>query len=1132
MGTIRSNPLTWKTFATGADNEQSANATLRLAGAALAAAGVLPASGQIASQQGEPVLEEVIVTGSRIARDANLAGALPIQSITAGDIRASGEFALAEIVNDIPALLQSVTAEQSIDSGSHGANILNLRGLGSERTLVLVDGRRHVGGLRGTSSVDIGSIPMPLVERVEVLTGGASAVHGADAVTGVVNFILREDYEGLEIDVHHGLSEHGDGEQSAVSAVWGRNFPNHRANVTVAVDLRRDNGLRISERADGPSIGSARDWVNPDLRFQQGDIGSDTPNFERYYDYANTGLMNYGLPIPSADQFISDYADAFGIEPELAAPEIALIDRAAAAPRRAVLPRRTFPITSGYGYIVPGNPFTGAGFDPLVDIDLDDNGNPDCLDSFTGYNSVFGAASRGAVGGCWNVNADGSYRPVKDGLVASDFQGFGGDSFHSIRNARRDIVLPDEKAAFNIMGNVELNDRARLFGELKYVTQQTDTDIRPNSFWDLLFGAADNPFIPEFLQGVAEAAGGVAITVDPVFFDSRSRTGRDTWRIVGGIEGEFANGWNHESSVNLGRYTQETDRTGQVIVDRFFAAIDAVEDPATGLPACRADVDPNAPAMNTAFRIPAYQAGYFSFAPGAGDCVPLNIWAGQPGVSPAAAAWVTTPERNDFAIGQFVLATTVTGDTAGYLELPGGPAAFAFGGEYRREEAVARYDAWQRGVIPAGSPFPAGTLLSEVSDNRSLTFRPQLGIGNEVGEYDTWDAFIEVSLPLLSDAPFARELTADLAGRRSDYSTIGGTGSWKTSLVWAPIGDLAFRGSVSRAVRAPNVTELFGPEIGSSFRPVDPCDAAQINALLAEDPALGANFLRNCVADLTSFGLDPFDADGNYNFADPLSASFGGIAGGNRNLREETADTVTYGLVFQPEFLGGFSLTVDYWNIEIEDAIESVTGQNIVDGCYQGTSLNANFCNLFTRNTDPASAQFGGFNFLRTVDINFAKLRTRGVDFSAGYDFDLGAHSFSLAAMGTTVAELDFFTNPADHNDVNPELGESRRPELAGNIHLRWRRGDLSVAWRAHYLDEMLLRFLEIETAGTLYGDIVITDETWLHDLNVSYVLSQATTFHGGVRNVTGEKPFPTDRAFPASPRGRMIYVGGVYRLR
>ena len=225
-----------------------------------------------------------------------------------------------------------------------------------------------------------------------------------------------------------------------------------------------------------------------------------------------------------------------------------------------------------------------------------------------------------------------------------------------VRNERGNIVLPDDKATVNIMGNVELNDRASLFGEFKYVTQETGTDIRPSSFWDLLFGAADNPCIPDFLQGVANAAGGIAITVDPIFFDARSRTERDTLRFVGGIEGEFSNGWNHECSVNYGRYREETNRTGQVIVDRFFAAIDAVKDPATGLPACRAEVDPNAPAMNTPFEIPAYQAGYFSYTPGSGDCVPLNIWAGQPGVSPAAAAWVTTPEWSDFAIEQFVFA--------------------------------------------------------------------------------------------------------------------------------------------------------------------------------------------------------------------------------------------------------------------------------------------------------------------------------------------------------------------------------------------------------------------------------------------------------------------------------------------
>ena len=137
--------------------------TMRGGAAALLAATTIPFAQNALAQE----IEEVIVTGSRIARDSNLTGALPVQSITADDIRSSGEFSLSDVVNDVPALLQSVTGEQSIDAAAEfadGSNVLNLRGLGAERTLVLVDGRRHVGGLSGTSAVDIGSIPQALVE--------------------------------------------------------------------------------------------------------------------------------------------------------------------------------------------------------------------------------------------------------------------------------------------------------------------------------------------------------------------------------------------------------------------------------------------------------------------------------------------------------------------------------------------------------------------------------------------------------------------------------------------------------------------------------------------------------------------------------------------------------------------------------------------------------------------------------------------------------------------------------------------------------------------------------------------------------------------------------------------------------
>ncbi|MYC59386.1 MAG: TonB-dependent receptor, partial [Gammaproteobacteria bacterium] len=476
---------------------------------------------------------------------------------------------------------------------------------------------------------------------------------------------------------------------------------------------------------------------------------------------------------------------------------------------------------------------------------------------------------------------------------------------------------------------------------------------------------------------------------------------------------------------------------------------------------------------------------------------------------------------------------SVVGDSSDWFELPGGPVGFAAGVEYREESSDARFDPWQRGVIPAGSPHPAGTLISDVSNNGSLGFDPSILIKNEYGEYDATDAFLELSLPLLANTPGFRELTLDVAGRLSNYSTVGDTESWKLNLVWAPIEDIAFRGSVSQAVRAPNITELFGPEVGATARPVDPCDIVNITALSEADATKGANTQANCVADFQSFGLDPFDANGNYVWTDPLSARFTGVSSGNRNLMEETADTQTYGFVFTPSFFPGFSLTVDVWDISIDDGISSVTVQDIVDGCYQGASLNEAFCALIGRNTDVNSAQAGGFNFFRTTDINFAIIEADGIDLSASYNFDIGEHGFRASVTATEMGKLDFYTNPLDLTEVNPELGEISRPEHTGNVYLGWTWGDLSVGWQSQYLGEMLLGTprAEIETYETLFGPTLLQGETWIHDLNARYVVNDELTVYGGINNVTQTNPFISENAFPATPRGRVIFLGGTYRL-
>ncbi len=1083
-----------------------------------------------AAEKEETVIQ---ITGSRLARDPNLASTNPVQSLDADAIKASGEFSLADIVNDVPALFSSTTAEGSQDSAfSDGANILNLRGLGANRTLVLVDGRRHVAGVAGQQAVDVGSIPVGLVERVEVLSGGASAIYGADAVTGVVNFILKDDFEGFELDFQTGQSSEGDGNQNTISALWGTNFDSSKGNISIAVDYRKDKGLKVGDRENGALIGSARDWLNPALRFQQGDIDPSTmPNFAEYYNYNNTGLFNFGLTIPSAADFTTDYNGEFGADPNLTQAELDLIARAASAPERAILPERTFPFTSGYGYIIPGNPYTFAGFDPSTNVDLDGNGTPDCLDSFTGYNSVFGAASFGVLGGCWNVDRDGNYAPINDGLIASGFQGFGGDSFNALVQDNQYIILPDEKLTFNLVSKYDVTDTMTAFAELKFVSQSTENEAQPTSFWDLLFGAPDNPYLPSFIQPIADATGGVAITLDPIGIGTgHTETDRETTRFVSGFEGSFDNGFDYEASINYGRYDEKITLNNALINDRFLAAIDAVTDPASGSPACRVEVDAAAAATTTPFNIPVYDPGYFSFSPGQGQCVPLDIWSGAAGITQEAVDWVTADSMSETKLEQLVFSGYISGDMDSLFQLPAGSVNFVVGAEYREEKSTATFDDFQRGIIPANSAFPAGSNISEVSTNSSLVFRPALKVENEIGKYDVTDVFFETAIPLLSGAPFAEELTLELAARFSDYSTLGSATTWKANIFYQPHEDISIRATISEAVRAPNITELFGPTLGATFRPNDPCDVAQIAALSEDNATLAAQTQANCETYFSSIGIDPTLGTGDYAFTDPLSAAFGGTTGGNPDLDMETADTKTIGFVYQPSAIKGLAITIDYWNIEIEDAIQAVTSQDIVNSCFIGPDLNQEFCELMGRNNDSSSPQAGGFNTITQTQINFAGLETSGFDFSIGYDFEIDDHRLSAKFQGTRVYELNQFTNPTDSSVVNPELKEVNRPEYAGNIYLSWNYEDLTVGTQSQYMSEQLPRFVEIEQQF-LYGDDIMQDEFWSHDINASYTVNDEIQIYGGIKNVSDEQPFMTDYSFPVSPRGRFFYLGVNYSM-
>ncbi|QUL37821.1 TonB-dependent receptor domain-containing protein [Erythrobacter sp. JK5] len=1102
----------------------------------LAAASTMPfaAHAQTQPDQDESADEDrqIVVVGSRIARDPNIGSPAPVIAIGSEEIQQSGTADVVNVLRDVPALSTSTSAEDSIAgvfSGdlAVGQSVLNLRGLGANRTLVLVNGRRHVAGVAGQQAVDINSIPSALIERVETLTGGASSIYGADAVTGVVNFVLRDKFEGIEGNVQSGISSEGDAWRINGDLTWGSNFADGRGNITVSGEYAYSEELQFGDRDFSRNNGVFDDQANPALRFQTGDIGTDTPNFADFFAVGVGGFPT-GFLIPSADDFIADYFDEFGVNPTLTSAELALIDRAANAPRRFIASDPRFSLSSAGGVVAPG--LIGVDDGP----DINNNGIPDCLESSVGFNSTFQPGAFGLAGGCANINPDGSVSVYQDGLITGLFNQFGGPGIEN--NFDQNSLTPEtERWSINVNASYEFSTEAELFFEGKYVSTSAEFQAQPNTFYDLLTIRSDNPFITPALQpfvgellfgdGVQE---GLYITRDPTDLGpNRNRNETETWRFVGGLRGDITDHLSYEFSANYGKFDLTVNDANRVITDRWFAAIDVVTGP-NGQPICRSDIDPTPPAT-TPFGIPAGDPGFLTFNPGDGSCRPANILGGVGAISQDAIDFITTTTVNRFALEQLVFSAVFTGDTGAFFELPGGPVGFAAGFEFREEQSNSRFDPLILGILPVTTDLGnAGDFVGDVTGGvqNSLVFDPATQTANAGGEFTVYELFGELRLPILAGVPFAETLELSAAGRYADYSTSGGNFTWNVNGLWAPSEDILFRGTYAQAVRAPNINELFDPPQGAFFRPVDPCDVGNIGS--APDPTLRQ---ANCSAFFANIGFDPTFGGGGYSYVDPLTARFSGTQAGNPELDVETATTWTVGAQITPRFLPGLILSVDYYNIEIEDAINNVSAQDIVDNCVDSSSIDNQFCDLVTRNPNT-----GGFTFLEQVLLNFARRETAGVEVAAQYRFDLGDHTFTLNGSGTWVDKLDDFFDPSDLTNVDPELGELQRPEWAGRASLTWDWNAISLTWSTTYVDSQGLRAVEIESVGNTGQDLYspengLSSDAFIHDISFNLDVSDMFDVYGGVNNIFDRQPFVTEQAYPVSPVGTYFYLGARVRM-
>jgi iron complex outermembrane recepter protein len=1047
-------------------------------------------------------LEEITVTGSRIHR-ANQVQPNPVYGLSSEEIKSSGQLNMIDLIDDLPQLFSSQNSAQSTFFGTSGdtglnntpgVNLLDLRSLGPNRTLVLVDGRRHVSGQAGAAGVDIATIPSSLVERVEVLTGGASSIYGADAVSGVVNFIMKDNFEGTEFDVQGGIPGDSGGGELQLSLTHGQNFLNDRLNVTVNVSARRREDIRYRDRDWATDSGIAQPQQNNWRLFFQN------------VDNMPAGAF-LGAPISTTDTGGNCVAAFAGTDPALvqracgARPQsiehnlrfgltspnglvaIALAeDITAAVPE----PATSFPLfhtSADAGLLAPGTPF----------MDFNNNGVDDCTESFVGEISV---------GGCVVVDNDGSVRPFNPGLVDGDinFDAVGSDG--SPQSGADDQTLDPryEQFVFNTLINFKMTENTRLFTDIKYVKSDTNITGGTASFEDTINISQQNPFVPAELQSLMNNilalnpqfanTAQYFLSRDPEDINIDGSYKRQTIRVVAGIEGDFWDSWTWEGAINYGE-TKEDVRQRTLLPDRYFASLDAVDD-GSGNIVCRSEVDPNwtLDTFNTGSIFGA--PGVNTFTPGDGSCAPGNPF-GRGNFSAASQNFIAPYRTQNDKITQTVLSLIVTGDTERWFSLPGGAIGLAGGLEYRKEESVSVPDPFEQ----AGYYFNSQT--SPVS-----------------GDYSVGEFFVEVSMPILQGVTMAEELTVDAAYRYSDYDlAVGRTNSYSGGISWAPIEDLRFRGTLSRAVRAPNIFELFSPQTGATFNlDIDPCDQSAIDALAVSDPATAAQRTANCAA-------DPLVGAG---FNNPLTSNFPGVRGGNPDLIEETSDTLTVGFVLTPRAIQGLTFTLDYWDIEIVDAVQTVAGEDILRGCYDGPDLDPTFCDLFTRISDPNSGFFGGLNFLQTGQINFASLKTSGYDAEVIYNFDLLNGDITLRANATFLDELLAFRSALNPDEADSEKGEMLRPEWAGNFSARWSSDRLSLNYGGRYMGNQLNRTVEDNAAESF--DNAYSGVIWIHDLSATYVLSDRYRVNGGVQNFTDARPFATQPSFPTGLRGRYFFFG------
>jgi iron complex outermembrane recepter protein len=981
------------------------------------------------------VIETVTVTGSRLSTTSAFDQPTPVTVITSDEIKYSGTVNVENLLVASPQFSGSTYGSAHSNTiqtaGQSGVALLDLRHLGSIRSLVLVNGRRYA--IQGTNiTTDLNTIPTALLERTEIVTGGSSAVYGSDAISGVVNFVMKQHFEGTQVDFEYRFDEPTATPVLNADVTFGGDFAGGKGNAAIEVNYLNRSGYTQAQRggfAQYQLTGGCVTASSFSLNHAGVANGASANNCT-----ASGGKMGFVVTGSNDTQ----QGRIWGL------------------PTAATLPAAS-PLLAAY---------QAAGLGNLTDLGMTFDGSA--------------------------VNPTGA-RP----RTSADYYNLIEDNY---------LQVPQSRWMINAFGHYDVAPKVTAYAEIHFSNNSVNMQMTPsNTNGDMIINA-NNPYLSPAMQNVLSVYDGmetsakcatvgsdttswctspgdgkVLVSYGKRFTVKRtSNSERVAWRFAGGFRGE------------LGSVTPDYLTDVAYDVSYIYARTNLTDHQNGGI--SRSKLQQSVLSQNGA--------------------APLCDIFGLDNMSPSCVNTTTISSTNLTRSELQDASATINGSA---FKLPAGPVDFALGFEWRYTSAEYIPDYFVRSGDVGG-----------------------LGAANPTaGSDDVFEGFGEVRVPILRDLPYIQKLTANAAFRYSEYNISGAKGVWTYAggLDWKVIDDLAFRGQYQRAIRAPNVGELYGGQATEFGHAVDPCgasattrsDAVRNTCIAAGVPA--ANVFSNAVQ-------GPNDL-------------IGSVTGGNPDLRPEKSETITFGTVITPTLLPGFAFSVDFFSIDVSGAVNSIGTQQTMDLCYLTVQdADSVYCKAIHRNV--SSGAVGGPSYVQSNMQNIGGMKTQGVDVNARYLFEVpwglfgDTSNFDISSAWTWTKE---YTVTPYAGNVNQCAGAysywttcgEPMPGLKSVSRVSWSDGPLTLSLRHRYISHVttdvyllpLRKGLTPPALDTLTRPVV--PPMHYFDLSGSYDISDQLTFYGGINNLLGRDPplisnsyAPFANTFPSTydVNGREFFIG------